>query len=130
LAYSIPRPILEQQLVKESGFQGLLGTSDLKLVQSREAEDKVITGVVNAFILQVGKSIAAQSSVTSRPDVIVLTGGMARWTQIVQRLQQKLSWIAPVVVIPGELEMEALAEGAGRVLLGLEEAREFGAPLG
>jgi butyrate kinase len=127
LAYSIPRPILEQQLTKESGFQGLLGTSDLKLVQHREAEDKVITGVINAFVLQVGKSIAAQSSVTSRPDVIVLTGGMARWTQIVQRLQQKLSWIAPVVVIPGELEMEALAEGAGRVLLGLEEAREYGA---
>jgi butyrate kinase len=43
----------------------------------------------------------------------------------VQRLEQKLSWIAPVIVIPGELEMEALAEGAGRVLMGLEEAREF-----
>ena len=125
LAYSIPRPILEQQLTKESGFQGLLGTSDLKLVQQREAEDIVIRQVIAAFILQVSKSIAAQSSVTTRPDAIVLTGGMARWTELVQRLEHKLSWIAPVIVIPGELEMEALAEGAGRVLFGLEEAKEF-----
>jgi butyrate kinase len=125
LAYSIPRPILEQQLTKESGFQGLLGTSDLKLVQQREAEDIVIRQVIAAFILQVSKAIAAQSSVTSRPDAIVLTGGMARWTELVQRLEHKLSWIAPVIVIPGELEMEALAEGAGRVLFGLEEAKEF-----
>ena len=34
-------------------------------------------------------------------------------------------WIAPIIVVPGELELEALAEGAGRVLLGLEGLREW-----
>ncbi len=125
LAYSLPRVVLEQQLLTESGFQGLLGTNDLKLVQQRQAEDPIIQNVINAFILQVAKHIAAQSSVANRPDVIVITGGMARWTELMQRLEHKLSWIAPLIVIPGELEMEALAEGAGRVLFGLEEAQSF-----
>ena len=39
---------------------------------------------------------------------------------LVDRIERRLAWIAPIIVVPGELELEALAEGAGRVLLGLE----------
>ncbi|MFD1731030.1 hypothetical protein ACFSC4_08025 [Deinococcus malanensis] len=44
------------------------------------------------------------------------------------RIERRIAWIAPVLIIPGELELEALAEGAGRVLLGLESAREWTPP--
>jgi butyrate kinase len=64
--------------------------------------------------------------VASRPDAIVLTGGAARWDDLTARLSNRLGWIAPVIVIPGELELEALAEGVGRVLFGLEQPREWG----
>jgi butyrate kinase len=128
LAYKMPRAILEHQLTRESGFQGLVGTNDLRSVQQREAEDPVVGEAVRAFVHQIAKHIGAYSAASSRPDAIVLTGGAARWTDLMQRLETRLSWIAPLIVIPGELEMEALAEGAGRVLFGHEEARAFKIP--
>jgi butyrate kinase len=125
LAYSLPRNVLEQQLTRESGFQGLVGTSDLVLLEAREEDDGVIELAIKAFIHQLAKSIGAYSTVCGRPDAIAITGGTARWKRLVQRLEGKLGWIAPIIVVPGELELEALAEGAGRVLLGLEEALDF-----
>ena len=80
---------------------------------------------VKAFIHQIAKSIGAYSTVAGRPNAIAITGGTARWASLVQRLEAKLGWIAPIIVVPGELELEALAEGAGRVLLGLEQALEL-----
>jgi butyrate kinase len=125
LAYSLPRDVLEIQLTRESGFQGLLGTSDLKMIESREDEDRIVAHAVKAFIHQIAKSIGAYSTVAGRPDAIAITGGTARWVSLVRRLEAKLGWIAPVVVVPGELELEALAEGVGRVLFGHEDALEF-----
>jgi butyrate kinase len=125
LAYTLPREVVVQQLTRESGFQGLVGTSDLQRLEAREDEDSVIGLAIRAYIHQVAKSIGAYSTVGSRPHAIAITGGTARWVKVVQRLEQKVGWIAPVIVVPGELELEALAEGAGRVLLGLEPALEF-----
>ncbi len=125
LAYALPRDILMHQLTRESGFQGLIGTSDLKLIEAREDEDSVVAHAVKAFIHQIAKSIGAYSVVCGRPDAIAITGGTARWVSLIRRLEQRLGWIAPIIVVPGELELEALAEGAGRVLFGLETALEF-----
>ena len=125
LAYSLPRDVLVQQLTRESGFQGLVGTSDLQLLEAREEDDGVVELTVKAFIHQIAKSIGAYSTVAGRPHAIAITGGTARWARLVQRLEAKLGWIAPIIVVPGELELEALAEGAGRVLFGLEDALEL-----
>ena len=43
-------------------------------------------------------------------------------------ISDRVSFIAPVTVIPGENEMQALADGAYRVLTGQEEAREYEEP--
>ena len=40
-------------------------------------------------------------------------------------VKERVSYIAPVIVYPGENEMESLAFGALRVLRGEEIAREF-----
>ena len=37
-------------------------------------------------------------------------------------IEERVGWIAPLMRIPGEGEMQALAEGALRVLRGEEEA--------
>jgi butyrate kinase len=125
LAYSTDRASLEHRLTLESGFSGLLGTADLREIESREADDAQVQLVVNAYILQVAKAVGAYAAVAGRPDAIALTGGVVRWTKLAERLERRLAWIAPVILIPGELELEALAEGVGRVLLGIEEAREW-----
>jgi len=50
---------------------------------------------------------------------------MARSEKLVQKLRDATEWIGPVTVYPGEDELQALAEGAMRVLSGEEKAREL-----
>ena len=121
LAYRHPRDELERLLTQEGGFKGLVGTADLRELERREKNEVEVRVTIDAFVHQVSKSIGAYSAIGGRPDAIAITGGAARWEELVSRIERNVGWIAPVLVIPGELELEALAEGAGRVLLGLEE---------
>lgn len=125
LAYHTPRNILERQLTQESGFLALTGTADLREIEAREADDASMQLAVAAFIHQIAKSVGAYAAAAVRPDAIAITGGAARWEGLVERLSNRLGWIAPVIAIAGELELEALAEGAGRVMFGLEQPKEW-----
>ena len=58
-------------------------------------------------------------------DGVVLTGGIANSELLVEKLRRKVRFIAPVAVIPGEFEMEALAAGITRVLKGEAKARVY-----
>lgn len=130
LAYATPRPELERRLTQEGGLRGLTGTADLLDLERREKTELDVRVAVEAFIHQISKSIGAYSAIRGRPDAIALTGGAARWASLVERVERNVGWIAPVIVLPGELELEALAEGAGRVLLNLEEPLEWARPTG
>ena len=44
---------------------------------------------------------------------------------MVNLIKEKVEFIAPVIVYPGEDEMLALAQGVIRVLNGQEEAKEY-----
>jgi len=44
---------------------------------------------------------------------------------LVEWIKARVSWIAPVLVFPGEDEMRALAEGVLRVLRGEAAALEY-----
>ncbi|HEX2863897.1 MAG TPA: butyrate kinase, partial [Deinococcales bacterium] len=130
LAYSTPRDELEDLLLHGSGFAGLLGTNDLRVIAARESTDEPTRLAVAAFVHQVCKAIGAYSVASTRPDAIAVTGGASRWSDLVTRLEERLRWIAPVICVPGELELEALAEGTARVLFGYEEARVWTPPEG
>ena len=58
-------------------------------------------------------------------DAILLTGGMAHADALVDAIRERVAWIAPVDVHPGEDELVALAEGTLRVLIGVEEPQTF-----
>ena len=49
---------------------------------------------------------------------VVLTGGLAGSEMLVGWVRERVGFIAPVLVFPGEDEMGALAEGALRVIRG------------
>ena len=55
-------------------------------------------------------------------DRIILTGGLAHSKYVAAYITKKVSFIAPVEVMAGEFELEAMASGACRVLDGVEEA--------
>ena len=61
-------------------------------------------------------------------DRVILTGGLAHSRYVTDYLTKKLSFIAPVEVMAGEFELEALAAGACRVLEGKERLKTFTAP--
>ena len=79
--------------------------------------------------LGVAQSIARLAAdVNGSVDQIILTGGIAYSEFFTDKIIQRVSFIAPVTVIPGENEMQALAEGACRVLRGEERAKTYEEP--
>ena len=122
------RAQVEGLLFREGGLFSYLGTKDLVEVESRIASgDERARLVFAAMVYQIAKEIGAMATVLGgRVDAVLITGGMANSEQLVSELRERVEWIAPVSVYPGEDELQALAEGASRVLRGEEKAREFG----
>ncbi|MCX6085079.1 MAG: butyrate kinase, partial [Caldiserica bacterium] len=58
-------------------------------------------------------------------EAILLTGGKAFNDTLVAEVTERVAWIAPVKVYPGEEELEALASAALRVLRGEDQAKEY-----
>ncbi len=116
---------IERLLFAEGGVFSHLGTKDLVEVERRiEEGDERAKLVFDAMASQIAKSIGAMATVLlGEVDAVLLTGGMAHSTRLVGMVRESVGWIAPVVVYPGEDEMQALAEGVLRVLRGEETAR-------
>ena len=82
-------------------------------------EKDVVTGIVQRYV---GKNISIN---LGKVDAILLTGGMARDTELCDKLAEYISWIAPIYNYAGSFETEALGFGAIRVLKGDEEAKTY-----
>lgn len=119
-----------KKVQRQGGLISHLGTSDAREVEHRiKAGDEKAALVYEAMALNVAKAIG-QLAVTAcgAVDYIVLTGGIAYSEMFVRWIRERVSFIAPVHVLPGENEMEALALGALRVLRGEEKARVYSPP--
>ncbi len=116
-----------KKLVGNGGLFGYLGTSNAVEVEKRiENGDDKAKLVYEAMAYQVAKEIGAASTVLfGKVDTIILTGGLAYGTHFVKMIIDRIHWIADVIVHPGENELQALAEGALRVLRGEEAAKEY-----
>jgi butyrate kinase len=118
---------LIQRVTKTGGLYGYLGTKDLREIEGRIATgDKQAASVLTAMVYQIAKEIGAMATVLEG-DVqrVILTGGMAYSKWITEALTARIEFLAPVVVVPGEGELEALAAAAFRVVTGLEPARRY-----
>jgi len=121
----------DQMFKKLAGRGGLvahLGTNSAVEVERRiEAGDAYARLVYQAMAYQIAKEIGAMATVLcGEIDAIVLTGSLAHSQMVVDWVQERVAWIAPLMIYPGEDEMLALAQGALRVLRGEEEARRYG----
>ena len=116
---------MEGLLFREGGLYSYLGTKDLMEVERRIAggEAKAKT-VFDAMAYQIAKEIGAMAAVLrGRVDAVLFTGGMAHSQRLVALLSDSVSWIAPATVYPGEDELQALVEGALRVLRHEEQSK-------
>ena len=116
-----------KSLVGEGGLVGYLGTNDAVLVEQRiVAGDEKAKLVYDAMAYQIAKEIGSAASVLEgKIDAIILTGGLAYGTEFIELITSKIGWISEVLVYPGEDELQALAEGAIRVLSGEEQAKNY-----
>ena len=122
---------VETLLFRDGGLYSYLGTKDLVEVERRiDAGDAKAKIVFEAMAYQIAKEVGAMATVLQgRVDAVLCTGGMAHSQRLVSALTESVGWIAPVVVYAGEDELQALAEGALRVLRREEEAKVLPADL-
>ncbi|MFE8702546.1 butyrate kinase [Cytobacillus sp. FJAT-54145] len=116
-----------KKLVGQGGLVGYLETNDaVKVEKMIENGDEKAKLVYSAMAYQVAKEIGAASAVLAgKVDAIILTGGLAYGKDFVKEISDKINWIADVIVQPGENELQALAEGALRVLRGEESEKQY-----
>ena len=112
---------------RSGGFVSHFGTSNSDKVHAMvEAGDPKAVRVWNAMLYNICKSIGEMAAVLSgNVDAIVLGGGLLRFNDLYEYINERCSWIAPVYSYPGEVEHEAMAAGALRVLRGEEKAQVY-----
>ncbi len=118
---------IKKKLVGEGGLVSYFGTSDCRKVeQMMQAGDEKASLIFSAMAYQIAKEIGAASTVfAGNVDAIIFTGGLAWSKPLIAQIEERIGFIAPVIVRPGEYEMEALAAGVLRVMRGTEEALEY-----
>ncbi len=111
----------------KGGLVAHLGTNDGFEIEKRiKNGDEKALFIYRVMCYQIAKEIGSCATVISGAvDAIVLTGGLAYDQLLVDEISGRTKFIAPVMVYPGEDEMESLALGALRVLNGEETAKTY-----
>lgn len=112
---------------RKSGLYGHLGTTDMVEIEARiAAGDAKADMVLEAMCIGVAKAIGELATVVcGKLDHIILTGGIANSALVTERIIKRVSFLAPVHVMPGENEMLGLAMGAERILQGREKIKGY-----
>lgn len=109
------------------GLMAYLGTNDMITI-SREAEEgnEPYKSVLDAMLYTVAKQTGAMYvALDGKVDAVILTGGIAYSDYCVDVLRKRIDYLAPVVLMPGEDELGALAYNAYGVLTGKLSLLEY-----
>jgi butyrate kinase len=120
---------IRRLVMGQGGLAAYLGTNSAEEVERRIAAGDEKAGMVyEAMAYQIAKEIGAMATVLQgKVQRVVLTGGLAGSAMLTGWIRQRVEYIAPVLIYPGEDEMSALAAGTLRVLRGEEVPLEYGA---
>lgn len=102
---------LMAMLTGKGGMMAYLGTNSfMEVCKMAENGDPEAILISKAASYQIGKEIGAMAAVLDgKVDAIILTGGMAYQESNINRIRDMVSFIAEVVVYPGEDELKSLA---------------------
>ncbi len=106
-----------KKIVGNGGLMAYLGTNDGREIQLRiQAGDDYARLIYQAMAYQIAKEIGAGATVLKgNVDAILLTGGIAYDGICMEWIRERVSFIAPVKIYPGEFEMIAMTRGVLRV---------------
>lgn len=118
---------IKKRLVGRGGAVAYFGTNDFRELTARALEgDRECETFIKGYCISFAKYIAAVSTVVyGKVDAIILTGGIAYSDYITKDIEERVSFIAPVVIYPGENELESLAENGYGILAGEFEIKEY-----
>ncbi len=118
---------MRKMVMGDGGLTAYLGTNSAREVEERiQSGDAEAREVYEAMAYQVSKEIGAMAAVLGgKLDGVILTGGLAGSEMLVRWIRERVSFLGPVSLFPGEDEMVSLALGALRVLDGSEKAKEY-----
>jgi len=118
---------MKRKITGQGGLVAYLGTNSAYDVSRKVKDgDEGATLVYQGMAYQVAKDIGAMSAVLEgRVDAIILTGGVAYDEMLCGWIEQKVGFIAQVVVYPGEDEMKAMEEGAYSAVKGEMDIKEY-----
>jgi len=116
-----------KKITRQAGLMSHFGTTDAReVLKMMDEGDQRAALVLEAMCHNVAKNVAKLAVVVrGRVDHIIITGGLAYSKVFTGWISERVEFLAPVSVLPGENEMESLALGALRVLRGEEMAREY-----
>jgi butyrate kinase len=118
---------VKNMITGEGGFVAYFNTNNAYEIELMAEEgDEKAKLIQDALSYQVAKEIGAMATVLHGDvDGIILTGGIANNPMVVEYIKAMVSFIAPVIIYPGEDEMHALAMNGLRVLKGELVAKEY-----
>ena len=111
----------------KGGLVAYFGVQDARTIEQMIADgNQKARDLYWYMAYQIAKGIGEMSVCRSGElDCIILTGGLAYSKMLTDWIADRVSFLAPVKIIPGEHEMLALARGGLRVLRGEEMPKEY-----
>jgi butyrate kinase len=121
------RSELYNELSTRGGVMAYTGMVDLIKIEERAETDKDTALVLDTMCYRIAFYILGyMAAFEGEPvDAVILTGGMAKSDWVVPAIEKKVAPFAKIMIYKGEFEMEALAEGAMRVMSGEEKAKIY-----
>ncbi|MDC7231649.1 MAG: butyrate kinase [Spirochaetales bacterium] len=122
-----PLADIRRLLTGNGGLASLSGSKDFrKLAEDCDKGSEEAVTLYKALVLQISQEICRHgATLEGQVDGIVLTGGLANSTRLVGDIIRKIEFLGKVIVIPGEREMQSLAENANAAVQGKREIREY-----
>jgi len=123
---------LRTTILRQGGLVAHLGTNDPREVLARMEQGDEHAGLVfRAMAYGIARHIVSMAPALTLDEggldlaAVVLTGGLSRCRALVEDIARQVSFLGPVEVVPGEVEMSALAAGAASALSGREPVRAY-----
>jgi butyrate kinase len=118
---------IRKMVIGEGGLMAYFGTNSAYQIELMALDgDDNARLIQDAMSYQVAKDIGAMATVLNgEVDAIILTGGIANNPMVVEYIKKMVTYIAPVIIYPGEDEMHALAMNGLMVLKGEVDPKEY-----
>jgi butyrate kinase len=121
------RQQVRKRLAGRGGAIAYFDTNDFREIIAMADDGNTDAEVfIKAYCLSAAKYIAGlATTICGKVDAIILTGGVCHSDVITGQITERVGFIAPVVIYPGEDELESLAENGYGILSGEFEIKEY-----